>query len=184
MDHIFVSDSLLAAGAEYDIVDVNANFVDSPQRASDHNPAIARFTLGGDDAIVGTDGDDTLIGTPGDDTLIGLGGNDTLDALAGNDVLEGGPGDDTLLPGNGTDIVDGGEGNDTADFSTVSFPVTVDLSAGTASYFSTATPGAVTVLVENLTPGGLAGALITPLWVAFQDGSFDLFDLGSLLPPV
>jgi hypothetical protein len=41
---------------------------------------------------------------------------------------------------------------------------------------STATAATLQVSVENLGPNG--GSLVTPLWVAFQDGSFDTFDVG------
>ena len=56
--------------------------------------------------------------------LCGLGGNDTLDGGGGDDVLLGGPGSDTLR---------GGAGRDTASFEDATAPVTVDLTAGTAS---------------------------------------------------
>ena len=74
--------------------------------------------------ITGTTGNDTLTGTGGDDVLCGLGGNDTLDGGGGDDVLLGGPGSDTLR---------GGAGRDTASFEGSTAPVTVDLTAGTAS---------------------------------------------------
>lgn len=38
----------------------------------------------------------------------------------------------------------------------------------------------VTVTVENLSPAN--GTWITPVWVGFHDGSFDVFDLGSGAP--
>ncbi|HEX2036947.1 MAG TPA: endonuclease/exonuclease/phosphatase family protein [Chloroflexota bacterium] len=42
LDHILVSSSLAAAGVQYDIVHVNAEFV---VNASDHDPQVARFTF-------------------------------------------------------------------------------------------------------------------------------------------
>ncbi len=39
----------------------------------------------------------------------------------------------------------------------------------------------VTVRVENLSPAG--GTFITPVWVGFHDGSFDLYDTGPMAPP-
>ncbi|MCM1983246.1 5'-nucleotidase C-terminal domain-containing protein [Lyngbya confervoides] len=44
LDHILVSNSL-SAGAEFDIVHVNSEFVDTNTRASDHDPLVARFTV-------------------------------------------------------------------------------------------------------------------------------------------
>ena len=74
--------------------------------------------------ITGTAGDDVLNGTASNDVVCGLGGNDTLDGGGGDDVLLGGPGSDTLR---------GGAGRDTASFEDSTAPVTVDLTAGTAS---------------------------------------------------
>ncbi|MEL7313517.1 MAG: 5'-nucleotidase C-terminal domain-containing protein [Cyanobacteria bacterium J06559_3] len=45
LDHILVSDSL-QAGAEVDVVHVNAEFTETPQRASDHDPIVASLDLG------------------------------------------------------------------------------------------------------------------------------------------
>ncbi len=45
LDHILVSDAL-AAAAEIDIVHVNSEFAETPQRASDHEPLVARLTFG------------------------------------------------------------------------------------------------------------------------------------------
>jgi predicted extracellular nuclease len=42
LDHILVSESL-ASRAELDIVHVNTEFADTPQRASDHDPVVARL---------------------------------------------------------------------------------------------------------------------------------------------
>jgi predicted extracellular nuclease len=44
LDHILVSDSLNSS-AEVDIVHVNTEFPETPDRASDHDPVLARFTL-------------------------------------------------------------------------------------------------------------------------------------------
>ena len=44
LDHILVSDSL-NAGAEFDIVHVNSEFAAADDRASDHDPLLARLTL-------------------------------------------------------------------------------------------------------------------------------------------
>ncbi len=42
LDHILVSDQLMASGVAVDVVHVNAEYV---ERASDHDPVLARFTL-------------------------------------------------------------------------------------------------------------------------------------------
>ena len=93
LDHVFVSDDLLE-DAEYDVVSVNINSADTPERASDHDPVVASFSFDAD-STTGTAGDDDLVGTPADDILLGLEGNDTLDSAGGNDTLDGGPGEDT-----------------------------------------------------------------------------------------
>ncbi len=51
----------------------------------------------------------------------------------GNDHLQGRGGNDTLTGINGNDTFDGGDGLDTADYAISSFPVSVDLAAGTAT---------------------------------------------------
>jgi Ca2+-binding RTX toxin-like protein len=86
------------------------------------------------------EGSDNLIDIEGvsgspfaDDTLVGDAENNYLDGYGGNDTLSGMGGDDWLSGGAGTDQIDGGPGtNDLAEFYETS-PVTVDLSAGTAT---------------------------------------------------
>ena len=117
------------------------------------------------------------------ENAIGGAGDDAITGDAADNLLEGGAGDDTLDGAGGDDTLDGGEGIDTADFSSSDAALTIDLSAGTAIGADTSDPGAISVLVENLTPAGedgIAGALITPLWTAFHDGSFDLFNEGEV----
>src|SRR5262245_47953389 len=55
---------------------------------------------------------------------------DVLSGLAGNDMLFGGSGNDTLDGGPGADIMLGGAGSDTADYSSSSAGVTVNLTTG------------------------------------------------------
>lgn len=50
LDHILVSDNL-ANVAEFDIVLVNSEFAETPERASDHDPLVARLTLTPDNDI-------------------------------------------------------------------------------------------------------------------------------------
>ncbi len=53
LDHVFASeglvggfgDDLLTGGAEYDVVHLNAEFPDVDERASDHDPVVARFVI-------------------------------------------------------------------------------------------------------------------------------------------
>ncbi|PPT09636.1 Alkaline phosphatase [Geitlerinema sp. FC II] len=56
LDHILVSDSL-ANGAEFDIVRVNSEFAETPQRASDHEPLLVQLEIAATD---GGDGDDSV----------------------------------------------------------------------------------------------------------------------------
>ncbi|WP_424094491.1 hypothetical protein [Moorena producens] len=125
LDHAFVSDSLVNV-ADYDIVHVNVDFADTPERASDHDPVIVGLTLPpivipgetiigtfGNDELAGTDGNDTIEGLGGSDTLFGNGGNDTIKGGFSNDILLGGNGNDNLNGGAGTDSLEGNNGNDT-----------------------------------------------------------------------
>ena len=134
LDHILVSNSL--EGAEFDIVHVNAEFAASGSRASDHDPLVARLSLGGNapdpetpapmppetpdpaptatpsPQILGTTGNDRLFGGNGPDTLIGLAGDDELRGGQRDDTLRGGLGDDQLFGGAGQDSLIGGPGDD------------------------------------------------------------------------
>ena len=86
--------------------------------------------MGGNDSLYGTAGDDALYGDDGNDQLRGDDGNDTLDGGNGNDYLIGGPGHDSLVGGAGTDTADYYfQGDPTGSLG----PVTVDLTAGTAT---------------------------------------------------
>ncbi len=97
LDHILVSDSL-DEGAEFDIVNVNSEFAETSQRASDHDPLIVSLNLPTPGEVIeGTRRRDTLIGTDGDDTITGFRNRDTL---------TGGGGDDTFVY---TSIVDAGD---------------------------------------------------------------------------
>ena len=68
---------------------------------------------------------DTLIGSSGNDTLIGGDGNDTLRGGPGNDVLIGGAPITWTKPSDWNDV-------NTADYSTATSGVTVNLALGTA----------------------------------------------------
>jgi Ca2+-binding RTX toxin-like protein len=91
--------------------------------------------------VTGSHHNDTLTGDSNDNTLTGGGGNDTLIGGAGNDVLIGGSGDDIFV---------GGSGIDTANYSTATGGVTVNLSLTTAQ--DTVHAGTDTLSgIENLT---------------------------------
>ena len=116
LDHILVSDSLVD-GAAIDIVHVNSEFAETPQRASDHDPVIASLLLESAESEVnqinGTNKKDNLVGTDGRDLISGGNGKDILSGKSGDDVLNGGNGKDTLIGGNGDDVLNGGNGKDT-----------------------------------------------------------------------
>jgi len=90
-------------------------------------------TLTGIEYLVGSALADTLTGNTGNNSLDGGDGADQLFGGAGTDTLIGGDGDDTLAGGTGGDSLVGGAGVDTADYSTSSAGVNVDLAAGSAS---------------------------------------------------
>jgi Ca2+-binding RTX toxin-like protein len=96
---------------------------------------------GGNDLLTGGASDAQLYGGDGNDTINGGSGGEFIDAGVGADVVNGGAGDDTITPGtlftfvptatwgkDESDTVVGGDGFDTADYSTRSTPVTLDLS--------------------------------------------------------
>ncbi|WP_284736141.1 calcium-binding protein, partial [Dongia deserti] len=102
--------------------------------------------------IIGEGGADTLTGASGNDVIFGdFSASDRDESKEGKDVLSGGQGNDQLYGGSQDDIFVGGEGDDllhgggaglqtgladgfdTADYSTSTNPVKVDLIAGTAS---------------------------------------------------
>jgi len=114
LDHILVSNNL-ADGAAFDEVHINAEFAETDQRASDHDPVLSRFTLKRPEDVVraGGNGKDNLEGGAGDDRLSGGNGKDTLFSLAGDDFLAGDNGSDTLSGGPGNDTLTGGNGGDT-----------------------------------------------------------------------
>lgn len=111
LDHILATGALAEAAA-VDYVHINSYRSGSP---SDHDPAVASFTLGAvlpTQVVSGTTGDDDLNGGNGDQALYGFAGNDRLRGGAGDDVLFGGQGNDELSGGQGNDRLYGGAGND------------------------------------------------------------------------
>jgi Ca2+-binding RTX toxin-like protein len=90
--------------------------------------------LGGRDTIKGLGGNDTICGFNGADTIIGGSGADLLSGDAGNDSVSGGAGDfDNLWGSSGNDALNGGSGFDWVLYPNAAGPVTVDLSAGSAT---------------------------------------------------
>jgi len=130
----------------------------------------------GDDVILGTFARDAIDGGSGNDTICGLGNGDTLVGGPGDDRLFGGLDDyyvpddgyfgDTLVPGPGDDHVDLGDDPVSANVDDVDRParydrvvyedtpgpVTVDLSAGTATG-----EGTDTIVVPAFS-GGIVGS--------------------------
>ena len=90
--------------------------------------------LGGKDTIKGLGGNDTICGFNGADTIIGGSGADLLSGDAGNDSVSGGAGAfDNLWGFSGSDVLNGGGGFDWVLYRGAPGPVTLDLSAGSAT---------------------------------------------------
>lgn len=81
----------------------------------------------GNDLLIGSDGDDTLVGGVSDDDLRGGAGDDTLLGDDGSNSTGGFPG------GAYTDRLDGGPGRDLVTYASFFNPLSVDLTAGTAT---------------------------------------------------
>lgn len=109
----------------------------------------------------GSAGSDTLISIEGlaggsaSDRLTGSAGANRLEGNAGNDTLLGGDGDDTLEGGAGNDALNGGAGVDTADYSSATTAVTVDLAKTAAQ--NTGGAGSDTLTSIERVIGGRAG---------------------------
>ncbi|MDJ0553330.1 MAG: endonuclease/exonuclease/phosphatase family protein [Microcoleaceae cyanobacterium MO_207.B10] len=87
LDHILVSDNL-NQGVAFDIVNVNSEFAETSQRASDHDPLIVSLNLPTSTVVInGTPGRDNLIGTNGDDIITGFQNRDILTGSGGNDIF-------------------------------------------------------------------------------------------------
>ena len=90
--------------------------------------------LGGRDTIKGLGGNDVICGFDGADTIIGGSGADLLSGDGGNDSVSGGAGDfDNLWGFSGNDALHGGGGFDWVLYRGAPGPVTLDLSAGSAT---------------------------------------------------
>jgi Ca2+-binding RTX toxin-like protein len=92
------------------------------------------ITLPEDITLNGTYESDILqLDNAGNDTIYGYDGNDQLYGYDGNDSLYGGMGDDILVGGTGNDLLNGHAGLDTADYSTSTSAINVNLLNFTAS---------------------------------------------------
>ncbi|WP_345197052.1 calcium-binding protein, partial [Kistimonas scapharcae] len=116
-------------------------------------------TLTSIENVTGGAGDDVITaaetGTEGNE-LRGNAGDDQLSGGGGVDVLDGGDGDDTLIGGAGQDQLIGGEGNetngDTADYSSASIALQVDLTSGIVANDGTGSQDTISG-IENVMGG-------------------------------
>ena len=106
------------------------------------------------DNLTGNDLVNVIDGGEGDDVIDGAGGDDVLFGGSGADQLRGGDGNDRVIGGFGDDDIEGGAGDD-----------------------SLIGNGQIEVTLTNLSPDD--GSLLTPIFVATQDGVYDFFDVGS-----
>lgn len=126
LDHILVSNNL-SSSAQVDIVNINTEFVDNAQRASDHDPIVATIKLAPTSPTltpVGTTGNDFLDALPNQafdglkDILFTGAGNDKVNlgfvagfTNAGDNRIDLGSGNDLIFV-NKNDRLFGGSGND------------------------------------------------------------------------
>jgi Ca2+-binding RTX toxin-like protein len=90
-----------------------------------------------------------LVGTEAGDQMTGTNTVDRIQGLAGDDTLAGGAGDDILNGGAGGDLLRGDSGVDTADYSTASAGVKVNLGLATSQNTYGSGPDTLTA-IENL----------------------------------
>lgn len=116
--------------------------------------------------VFGSQFDDHITGdNANNNSLDGEQGNDTLSGLDGDDALWGEEGNDVLIGGRGHDFLNGGAGTDTADYSSDTASVTVDLSGQDTgpNFVGTATDGAgftdTLTSIENIIGSGFADVL-------------------------
>ncbi|ACU89968.1 cadherin-like domain-containing protein [Desulfomicrobium baculatum] len=101
-------------------VKVDLNLATAQVGGGDGNHALGDVLTGIENL---TGSNDTTHG----DVLSGNALNNELHGLAGNDTLRGGAGNDTLMGGAGADLLDGGAGSNTADYSSSTTGVYVNL---------------------------------------------------------
>lgn len=120
-------------------------------------------TFAGIENLTGSDNNDTLTGNDLVNVIDGGLGNDVISGLGGDDILFGGSGDDRISGGNDNDRLVGGFGADQLD--------------GDDGSDSLIGGGQIEVTVTNLAPSD--GSLLTPVFLATQNGVYDFFDVGS-----
>jgi len=101
------------------------------------------------------------------ENAIGSNGGDSIKGTSGINQLDGSGGDDTLAGGGGADYLVGGVGNDTADYSTSTAGVTIDLLKNSNNAGGDA-KGDVLIGIENVT-----GSAFNDTFVA--DGNANTF---------
>jgi 2',3'-cyclic-nucleotide 2'-phosphodiesterase (5'-nucleotidase family)/predicted extracellular nuclease len=106
LDHILVSNNL-TAGADFDIVNINTEFAETAQRASDHDPLVARLTLGETFTLQILHTSDQEAGVPALDNAPRF--SAVLNALKNQDLNNDGLADytDTLLLSSGDAFIPG-----------------------------------------------------------------------------
>ena len=92
------------------------------------------------------------------ENLTGSAFDDSLTGDAGNNVLIGGAGNDVLVGGAGADVLNGGDGVDTADYSTSTAAVNINLETGVAHGGDA--EGDTLISIENLVGSNFDDVLV------------------------
>lgn len=113
--------------------------------------------------LIGTDRNDSFIGNNAENRLEGGLGDDALSGRGQNDFLIGGTGNDQISGGTGVDFIIGGFGADTIN--------------GDAGDDHIVADGQINVTFANLQQ--TEGSLLTPIFAATHDGTYDFFNAGE-----
>jgi Ca2+-binding RTX toxin-like protein len=165
-------------GDDASVIDLAAGTASGSTEGVDTLTSIEVVDAGaGNDTVTGSDAADTMFGGLGNDALTGGLGNDSLNGGAGDDNLYAGTGDDIVSAGDGNDLIvggdgagndkyDGGTGIDTVKYTSARAGISVNLTSGTATSLSSATPdsagiGSDTLSgIENVIGGNYADAIV------------------------
>ncbi|MGL4239333.1 Hint domain-containing protein [Tabrizicola sp.] len=151
----------LFGGDDFDLTDYSASSAGISISMDGLTPGVGGDAegdiLSAIETVIGSAFNDTIIGSASADSLVGGDGNDRLSGAGSDDTLAGGEGNDTLIGGTGADELRGGSGTDTADYSTDTQGVTVNLATGTATGGDAL--GDTLSSIENLTGGTVADVL-------------------------
>jgi Ca2+-binding RTX toxin-like protein len=165
-------------GDDASVIDLAAGTASGSTEGVDTLTSIEVVDAGaGNDTVTGSNAADTLFGGLGNDALTGGLGNDSLNGGAGDDNLYAGTGDDTVSGGEGNDLIvggdgagndkyDGGSGIDTVKYTSARAGISVNLSSGTATSLSSATPDSAGIGndtlsgIENVIGGNYADAIV------------------------